>query len=42
MPASRLLPSAAVLGVATLLLSACAGSAGSTEDEDARQIRVGR
>ncbi|MBO0595083.1 zinc ABC transporter substrate-binding protein [Nesterenkonia sp. E16_7] len=33
MPASRLLPSAAVLGVATLLLSACAGSAGSTEDE---------
>ncbi|MGJ9405599.1 metal ABC transporter substrate-binding protein [Nesterenkonia aurantiaca] len=35
MPASRLLPSAAVLGVATLLLSACAGPAGSTEDEDA-------
>lgn len=33
MPASRLLPSAAVLGVATLLLSACAGSAGSTEEE---------
>lgn len=33
MPASRLLPSAALLGATTLLLSACTGSAGSTDDD---------
>lgn len=41
MTASRLLPSAALLGATTLLLSACTGSAGSNDDDGGTSAEQG-